>query len=545
MWQLEPDASLIRENGICAISINTLQIPVVAPIVSQMGAQTRICWAIAQIVPLVVACLLTADAQAALQHRYLFNDGTANDSVGTANGTLHGNAHISAGQLVLDGSVGTFVDLLSSGAGGININSYPAITVTAWATPSSAMTGFHTLLGFGQVNAAPNTDQAANYFILQTHRGDNAARAAISTGINATPFASEDGANGAELNDNLQHFYAAVLTNTSISLYEDGVLSQTSPVGAAQGGNAANNMISGLSNSFARIGQSYSFDPLWQGTVDKVDIYDTAQTSTQIALAFANPPCGCGVGPTLTIDRGTGNLTLTNGQPASSVVGYSITSAAGSLNPAAWLSIADHYDSNSGGSFDNNNKWTKLSAPGSKTDFSEFEFDGGDGGSFGQGGTASLALGSAGAWRKSIYEDLQVQMRLNDGSSMPVLVRYTGNNFLPYKRSDLNFDGVINIADWNIFLANNGTSFSNMSAAETYILGDLNGDLVNDLKDFRLFKADYTAVNGAGAFAALDGAKVPEPATLAMLALGCAAMLLRRASRPTLSYRETTSSEDA
>ena len=36
-----------------------------------------------------------------LVHRYSFNDGTANDSVGSANGTLVGNATISGGQLVL------------------------------------------------------------------------------------------------------------------------------------------------------------------------------------------------------------------------------------------------------------------------------------------------------------------------------------------------------------------------------------------------------------------------------------------------------------
>ena len=75
------------------------------------------------------------------------------------------------------------------------------------------------------------------------------------------------------------------------------------------------------------------------------------------------------------------------------------------------------------------------------------------------------------------------------------------DNFQLNTFNGLNFI-VVNINDWNIFLANNGTSFSDMSAAETYSLGDLNGDLVNDLKDFRLFKADYTAVNGAGAFAA-------------------------------------------
>ncbi len=39
-----------------------------------------------------------------LAHRWSFNDGTANDSVGTANGTLHGGAAITDGHLVLNGT---------------------------------------------------------------------------------------------------------------------------------------------------------------------------------------------------------------------------------------------------------------------------------------------------------------------------------------------------------------------------------------------------------------------------------------------------------
>ena len=41
--------------------------------------------------------------EAALAHQWTFNDGTANDSVGTAHGTLSNGATISEGQLILDG----------------------------------------------------------------------------------------------------------------------------------------------------------------------------------------------------------------------------------------------------------------------------------------------------------------------------------------------------------------------------------------------------------------------------------------------------------
>jgi len=47
---------------------------------------------------------------AELTHRYSFTAG-ADDSVGTAHGTLEGNAAIVDGAVSLDGSAGTFVNL--------------------------------------------------------------------------------------------------------------------------------------------------------------------------------------------------------------------------------------------------------------------------------------------------------------------------------------------------------------------------------------------------------------------------------------------------
>jgi hypothetical protein len=53
--------------------------------------------------------------------------------------------------------------------------------------------------------------------------------------------------------------------------------------------------------------------------------------------------------------------------------------------------------------------------------------------------------------------------------------------------------------------------------------GDLNGDGVNDFKDFRVFEADFDAANGLGAFAAM--VDVPEPRAAALLAAYLAALL--------------------
>ena len=69
-------------------------------------------------------------------------------------------------------------------------------------------------------------------------------------------------------------------------------------------------------------------------------------------------------GPVLTINRTTGGMTLMNGSAATlNMTGYSITSARGTLNSTAWLSIANNYDGNSGGggAIDTDN-WIRLTA---------------------------------------------------------------------------------------------------------------------------------------------------------------------------------------
>jgi hypothetical protein len=62
-----------------------------------------------------------------------------------------------------------------------------------------------------------------------------------------------------------------------------------------------------------------------------------------------------------------------------------------------------------------------------------------------------------------------------------------------------------------------------MTPAETYFLGDLNGDLVHDLRDFARFRAAFNEEHGSEAFAQMFAA-VPEPEAIALSV--CAALVL-------------------
>jgi hypothetical protein len=96
---------------------------------------------------------------------------------------------------------------------------------------------------------------------------------------------------------------------------------------------------------------------------------------------------------------------------------------------------------------------------------------------------------------------------------------------------DLNGDLAINATDWNILRTNQLADLSSMPPAESYYLGDLDGDGQNNYADFQLFKSSFDDVNGAGSFAAMV-ASVPEPATAALVLFAAAGLLVRREGRP-------------
>ena len=93
--------------------------------------------------------------------------------------------------------------------------------------------------------------------------------------------------------------------------------------------------------------------------------------------------------------------------------------------------------------------------------------------------------------------------------------------------ADLNLDGLSNVDDWALFVANSYTTFGGLGQLDAFRRGDLDYDGDNDVADFRHFKAAYIAANGANAFASLIA--IPEPRTF--LLAGIVAMAGGAASR--------------
>ena len=96
---------------------------------------------------LAAGILVTPRANAELTHRYTFT-ADANDSVGTAHGTLHGGAVISADAVLLDGIAGSYVELPPA-----LLEGYTSVTLETWAI-TDVNANWNRLFDFGDFNAS-------------------------------------------------------------------------------------------------------------------------------------------------------------------------------------------------------------------------------------------------------------------------------------------------------------------------------------------------------------------------------------------------------
>jgi hypothetical protein len=486
---------------------------------------------------ILAAC--TAPAGAALVNKYTFNDKTANDSVGGQHGVVVDNTGISrftGGAIDLSGNngagsnqdfalpttVGAFVDLPNGVfTNAVNSGTFGQVTLEIWLRPQQNRAWAEAFV-FGTSNGGEgmsNSGAATAYIAMIPQSGaapnDFRATTKAATGNPAeTPII---GTPATPLAPNQRHHVVLVLdqidttagANGTASLYLNNGTPSTAEIRP---------LLEQVVDNNNWLGRSQWPDPLFDGLIDEFRIYDQALSAEQVSQSFTTGPDPVAL-PELTVNRDTGAITLTN--PSNSSVqlkGYTITSAAGSLDPITWTSIdADN-------TFDPNGTWTSQSS--TATNLAESVTGGTlDGGALGP--AASRGIGTP--WIKAPFEDLVFGFTLGDNSTGFGIVNYTGNGGAVFGRSDLNGDGTVNVADWSLFLPNAFTTFTSDTTVAAYRKGDLDGDKDSDFTDFQLFKADFIAINGAAAFAELSGA-VPEPASLvlAAIALAIAGMRVRR-----------------
>lgn len=243
---------------------------------------------------------LETPAVVAPVHSYTFEDGTANDGVGEAHGTLVGDAAIVDGAMVTTGQD----QWMEMPGDVIAMNTYSEVTVEMWfQSVEGANTGFHMLAYFGDsTDPDPSAGVGNDGFFITSARGDDVSRAAISIGNSSAPWEAESGANGPEYDDGLLHHMVSTIDAMEITLYIDGELMASTPLDA-------HNSIAGISTNYALLAKGgYGADPEWIGSIEEFNIYNRALSLDEVQANNAAGPQK--EGPPAKVDPGTDGLML-------------------------------------------------------------------------------------------------------------------------------------------------------------------------------------------------------------------------------------------
>ncbi len=232
-----------------------------------------------------------------LIHRYSFNDGTANDSVGSANGTFHngsGASSISGGQLNLKGSTSDYVDLGSDIITAANLAS-GAVTFEAWASFNLANTGWARLFDLGTSSGS----SGANYIFLSPNNANNGGSARLAV-TDSVGNGNETGFNSGNLLGRTNLHVVAVFNPAPnrqfLGLYTNGVLVASTSTGTKQ--------IASINDVTSFLGHSHwSGDPGLNGSIDEFRIYDGELNTNQIAATDV-------LGPNQVLSTGSPPLSL-------------------------------------------------------------------------------------------------------------------------------------------------------------------------------------------------------------------------------------------
>jgi hypothetical protein len=205
---------------------------------------------------------------ATLKHRYSFA-ANANDSVGTAHGSLQGNATIREGKVVLDGSAGTYVDL----PGGL-VSALPAVSIEFWAD-------FHDLPVWCRVFDFGNTvgNNGADFLFFSPRIGSPDHRFAIATSAGGVDLDSDG-----TFDNSSQHVVCVSDPSAGFfGVYTNGVLDVAN--------SNARVPLSAVATNFCYIGRSlFNADGYLNADIDEFRIYEGRLYPEEIAATHQLGP---------------------------------------------------------------------------------------------------------------------------------------------------------------------------------------------------------------------------------------------------------------
>ena len=235
----------------------------------------------------VTAATVAQPALATLTHRYSFNDGTANDSVGNANGTLVNGVQFDQGQaFLLNGTnnpaTGQYIDLPN------NIAKTQNVTIEGWTT-WLGNNNWQRIFDFGNNTKGEQTPgdgvttyDGSDYFFVSPQAGRNGDVFGSELKIGGNSNAA-DHIGGGNIGVGTQHYFALVISGgQSMTLYKDGAAVSSSATSLSPAQIDQVNTWIGRSN--------WQGDPFYNGSINEFRIYDSAQTALQIAQAFNAGP---------------------------------------------------------------------------------------------------------------------------------------------------------------------------------------------------------------------------------------------------------------
>lgn len=219
------------------------------------------------------------------------------------------------------------------------------------------------------------------------------------------------------------------------------------------------------------------------------------------------------------VNRDTGEVKMVNNTGATvDLRGYSIRSNAGAFDEAGAIFLAD---SESG--------WLQATQEGGEiNDLSEVHLNSDP---LAAGGEINFGEGVWAGFYSELADLTFDYLIAGNDNQIEGTIEFVGNNDTNFEFLDLNFDGAIDILDWETFKTGYGTDIAGLTEAFRYAKSDLNNDGFHSLEDYVEFQRVYETVNGAGSFATRlsGGNNVPEPSSILLVAgLGLCVLAVRR-----------------